>query len=121
MNFDSHCANRLKSERKRLGLSQASIAELCGISREMWGKYERGVATPGGDTLLAFALHGGNVQYVLTGQDSFHSSNEVAVESEEEKKLLENYRAMDEAAKLNIQAVGDAFAQSSSLDKKDAG
>ena len=31
---------------------------------------------------------------------------------EEEKKLLENYRAMDQAARLNIQAVGDAFAQS---------
>ena len=36
----------------------------------------------------------------------------IAPQNEEEKKLLENYRAMDQAARLNIQAVGDAFAQS---------
>ena len=48
MNFDA-CAfgERLKEERKRLGLSQASAADLCGIRREMWGKYERGQAEPG--------------------------------------------------------------------------
>ncbi len=69
MNFDSHCANRLKSERKRLGFNQASIAELCGISREIWGKYERGIAVPGGNVLCAMALNGANVQYILTGEE----------------------------------------------------
>lgn len=69
MNFDSHCANRLKNERKRLGFNQASIAELCGISREIWGKYERGVAVPGGNVLCSFALNGANIQYILTGDE----------------------------------------------------
>lgn len=70
MNFDSHCANRLKNERKRLGLNQASIAELCGISREIWGKYERGIAVPGGNVLCSLALNGANVQYILTGEET---------------------------------------------------
>jgi len=69
MNFDSQCAIRLKNERKRLGFNQASIAELCGISREIWGKYERGAAVPGGNVLCSFALNGANVQYILTGAD----------------------------------------------------
>lgn len=69
MNFNSHCANRLKNERKRLGFNQASIAELCGISREIWGKYERGVAVPGGNVLCSFALNGANIQYILTGDE----------------------------------------------------
>ena len=69
MNFDSQCANRLKSERKRLGHNQASIAELCGISREIWGKYERGLATPGGNVLHSFAMNGANVQFILTGEE----------------------------------------------------
>lgn len=69
MNFDSLCANRLKTERKRLGFNQASIAELCGISREIWGKYERGIAVPGGNVLCSFALNGANIQYILTGEE----------------------------------------------------
>ncbi|EHX0097964.1 hypothetical protein K3R75_002700, partial [Salmonella enterica subsp. enterica serovar Napoli] len=32
-------------------------------------------------------------------------------ENQEEKALLENYRAMDKAAQLNMQAVSAAFAQ----------
>jgi len=56
------------SERKRLGLSQASLAERCGVSREQMGKYERGVNAPGGEFLFSFAELGGDVQYVLTGR-----------------------------------------------------
>lgn len=68
MTFQSHCAKRLKSERKRLSLNQSQAAELCGVARETWGKYERGNIVPGGDALLAFALAGANVQYILTGE-----------------------------------------------------
>lgn len=67
MNFSSLSAPLLKEERKRLGLSQADVASQCGVSREIWGKYERGSAVPGGDVLKAFAVLGADVQYVLTG------------------------------------------------------
>ena len=69
MSFTSQCIIRLKSERKRLALSQAEAAALCGVSRETWGKYERGSIVPGGDVLLSFAMNGANVQFILTGQD----------------------------------------------------
>jgi len=69
-NFLSHSAERLKTARKDLGLNQAEAAELCGVSREMWGKYERGIAVPGGEVLFAFAAAGADVQYILTGISS---------------------------------------------------
>lgn len=46
-----------------------------------------------------------DIGYILTG-----SRMPVSVISEEEKRLVDNYRAMDDSARLNIQAVGDAFA-----------
>ncbi|EOD3172229.1 helix-turn-helix domain-containing protein [Escherichia coli] len=70
VSFTSQCIIRLKSERKRLALSQAEAAALCGVSRETWGKYERGSIVPGGDVLLSFAMNGANVQFILTGQES---------------------------------------------------
>ncbi|WP_316246142.1 helix-turn-helix domain-containing protein [Enterobacter roggenkampii] len=70
VSFTSQCVIRLKSERKRLALSQAEAAALCGVSRETWGKYERGSIVPGGDVLLSFAMNGANVQFILTGQES---------------------------------------------------
>lgn len=68
--FLLHSAARLKDARKDLGLNQAEAAELCGVSREMWGKYERGLAVPGGEVLFAFAAAGADVQYILTGSRS---------------------------------------------------
>lgn len=59
---------RLLEERKRLGLSQADAAAACGVSREMWGKYERGAASPGCDVLAAFSDTGADVLYILTGR-----------------------------------------------------
>lgn len=69
MSFTSQCIARLKSERKRLSLNQADAAAMCGVSRETWGKYERGAMVPGGDVLLSFAINGANVQYILTGEE----------------------------------------------------
>lgn len=50
--------DRIKEERKRLKLTQAVIADICGISREMWSKYERGLAKPCGKVLASFANAG---------------------------------------------------------------
>ena len=67
-NFNSLCPGRIKEERQRLGISQLTAGELCGVSREMWGKYERGAAVPGGEVLFSLASAGVDIQYVLTGQ-----------------------------------------------------
>ncbi|HGB3291809.1 TPA: helix-turn-helix domain-containing protein [Salmonella enterica subsp. enterica serovar 40:-:1,5] len=104
MNFNSLCAERIKFERTRLSLTQAQAAMICGVSREMWGKYERGQAVPGGEVLFSFAEAGADIQYILLGEVRLTAN-------QEEKNLLENYRAMDKAAQLNMQAVSAAFAQ----------
>ena len=95
MSFTSQCASRFKSERKRLLLKQAEAAALCGISRETWGKYERGTMVPGGDVLLSFAQSGANIQYILTGEDS----GEILLASEE-IDLINHYRKAPIAIKV---------------------
>ncbi len=68
---------------------------MCGVSREMWSKYERGVAVPGGDVWVAFALAGANVQFILTG---ISSSNVVL--SPDESELVQYYRQAPLALKV---------------------
>ena len=70
MLFNELCASRLKSERKRLQLNQAEAADLCGVIRGTWGKYERGILVPGGNALVCFAANGADIQYILTGKRS---------------------------------------------------
>jgi transcriptional regulator with XRE-family HTH domain len=69
-------AKRLKDERKRMKLSQKEVADLCGVSREIWGKYERNQSVPGGDVLFSFAAAGADVHYLMTGQKAHLISEE---------------------------------------------
>ncbi len=59
--------HRLKVERKRLGKSQGQIADLCGSSREMWGRYERGTYPISAAVLRAFIECGADAEYLRTG------------------------------------------------------
>lgn len=67
MNTSSHPGERLRAQRLELGLTQSAAATNCGVSREMWGKYERGEAKPGSDVLTAMSGAGFDVPFVLTG------------------------------------------------------
>lgn len=60
--------SRLAEQRKQRKLSQVDAALLCDVSREMWGRYERGRAKPGSDVLDALAQAGWDVSYILTGK-----------------------------------------------------
>ncbi|NDJ58082.1 helix-turn-helix transcriptional regulator [Enterobacteriaceae bacterium 4M9] len=99
MSFTSQCIVRLKSERKRLALNQADAAALCGVSRETWGKYERGSMVPGGDVLLSFAINGANVQYILTGEED----GGVTL-TRDELELVNNFRTAPLAIKAAAMA-----------------
>lgn len=68
MNFSSQSGLRIKEERKRLGLSQEMAGKACGVSREMWGKYERGQAVMGTKVLEMFSEIGADAGYVLSGK-----------------------------------------------------
>ncbi|GEM_PF-1783596 len=99
MNIDSQFGERLKIERKRLNYSQQAAADLVGVSREMWGKYERG-SKPGADVIKKMSVSGFNVQYLLVGEHT------LAVEiSVEEIELLDKFRLSPiqaQAAVLNL-------------------
>jgi len=93
--FQSLFGGRLKDERKALGLSQEEAANLMGVTREHWGRCERGLAVPGGEVLAALATSGADVLYILTGQRS-EASPPRRVLSREQETLLDNYEHSDE-------------------------
>ena len=88
-NFQSLFGPRLKSERKRLGLSQQQAADLAGVTREHWGRCERGQAVLGGEALGALASAGVNAQLVLTGVGVAGGAQAL---SPEEQTLLSYFR-----------------------------
>ena len=60
-------APRIKEERKKLGLTQAEMAERCGVKRLQWVRYEKGEQDLSGDVLVEFGKQGADITYVLTG------------------------------------------------------
>lgn len=105
MNPSSLVGYRLKEERERLFRSQADAGQAVGVSREMWGRYERG-AMPGGETLITFAAIGMDVTYILTGKRS------QLIESKPDEEMLMNaYRQATTPQKQAI--LGAALGMSS--------
>lgn len=98
MNFLTVCSPRITEERKRLKLGQAEAGTTCGVSREMWGKYERGLAVMGGDVLLEFVQAGADAQYILTGARS-----DTALAADEQV-LLDGYRDLDPSTRKRLLA-----------------
>lgn len=98
---------RIKEERKRLGFTQVRFAEIAGVQPTTQINYEKGTRTPDAGYLEKIGIVGADVLYIVTGQRTPPPTISV-----EEQRLIENYRSMDEAARLNMQAVSSAFAQS---------
>ena len=104
-------ADRLKNERVRLGFSQADIAERTGVSREMWGKYEKADAKrtylPNAAALVALDGLGADILYILTGRPAqhLHVAQNAAIYlassdfGDDEKLLLQAYAIAPAGAK----------------------
>jgi transcriptional regulator with XRE-family HTH domain len=59
---------RIADERDRLGWQTQEEAGMnCGVTREMWGKYERGANEMGKRSLDKFVSAGADLDYLLTG------------------------------------------------------
>ena len=58
---------RLRSERKRIGLDQDGFAEIGGVKRRALSNYENGARSPDAEFLSAIAVTGVDLQYILTG------------------------------------------------------
>ncbi|CDH19947.1 helix-turn-helix transcriptional regulator [Xenorhabdus bovienii] len=99
--------SRLREERMRLNLTQVELADIGGIHKNTQGNYENDQKSPDAKYLERIAALGIDILYIITGTRSAQPDI-----SMEERKLVENYRSMNEESRLNIQAVGSAFAQS---------
>lgn len=104
--------SRIKEERKRLGLTQVTFAELVGVQPTTQINYEKDNRIPDAAYLEKAGKAGCDILYLVAGRRSQQTSI-----SGEEQTLIDNYRAMDFAARLNVQAVGVAFAKSEPLKK----
>lgn len=88
--------DRLKEERKRLGLNQDDFAALGGVKKGAQFNYENGSRTPDSDYLAAIATAGVDVLYLLTGA---HAASSLAAD---ESELLDSYRQMDVRGKAGV-------------------
>lgn len=110
--FQSLFGARLRDERKFLRLSQEDAAGLAGISREHWGRCERGQAVLGGEVLAALALAGADVHYILTGERKLSS------EKRELLALYDNATLEGKAAAVSALAARPGALQGSSASVK---
>ena len=69
---------RLKSERLRLGLSQAKVGSIGGVEVNAQGRYENGVRFPRADYLAAVCDLGIDVLFVITGRRSQNGNIDTA-------------------------------------------
>ncbi|MCX7067309.1 MAG: helix-turn-helix domain-containing protein [Methylococcales bacterium] len=88
---------RLKNARKELGLNQAQVAEICGVSRETWSRYESGKLSPGMEVLAAMATAGADVNYILTGNRTEKTQRERLNE-----KMVQLFEALNETQQKEI-------------------
>lgn len=98
----SDFANRLKEQRKKLGYTQAQIAEICGVSGRMWGDYERGKYFPRNENLIAIEKAGIDVQYVMYGEQRSDFRQPEITLSAEEQELLTQFRQLNQDGKTAI-------------------
>ena len=63
-------ADRIREERKKLGLSQDDFSKLAGIVQKTQSNYESGKRSPDTDYLLAIGNIGVDIGYVITGRRS---------------------------------------------------
>lgn len=84
---------RLKSERLRLGLSQATIGAIGGVEVNAQGRYESGTRFPRADYLALIAQSGVDVLFVITGMHTESGIADKAFEAlDHAMKCLETAR-----------------------------
>ncbi|EPL63709.1 Putative phage repressor [Stutzerimonas stutzeri B1SMN1] len=135
---------RLKEERKRLGLTQPGLADVAGAAKRTVIDWEKGVSSPTAAQLEALSRVGMDVLFVVTGlrankvTDQSYAAltphmtekgnpvtHSVAAEplgeyhlNRREKALLENYRGSDEEGRRAMESTASALAHRDSAKKK---
>ena len=93
-------ADRIKSERERLALTQPRVADLTGVGKTTVINWEKGVSSPTAVQLAALAAAGADVLFVVTGQRS--QAAEVELLPSDERVLVDAYRRCNAEARRNL-------------------
>lgn len=83
--------NRLRAERKARGLSQAQLAELCGIRSNAQGHYEADARSPRADYLQRLVGLGFDVPFILSGARTRLDLGQL---SDGEQAVVQNLRSL---------------------------
>ncbi|MCX6897011.1 MAG: helix-turn-helix domain-containing protein, partial [Verrucomicrobia bacterium] len=107
-------SNRIKEERKRLGLIQDEMAKIAGVSKHSLVDYENEDKTvyPNAAFLTAIATAGADVLYILTGVRSVPSEQSL---SHRAAALVDNYEHCKEEDKAALERLASAAASSERL------
>ena len=102
---------RLRELRIENEKTQSEMAEIFGVSRQVYANYENGINEPSLEMLIKMAdFFSCSVDFLLSREDDFGS---IAIGKEnsfmdslstEEKKLLEDYRSLSPALQEMLQA-----------------
>jgi transcriptional regulator with XRE-family HTH domain len=116
---------RIVFERERLGLTQADAGEACGVTRAMWGRYEKGKASMGADVLARFVQAGADANYIFTGVRAAPicdaEEDELGPLAPEEAALIKNYRLCPADARKALTTTSNLLAQPKGGKLKDVG
>ena len=66
--IQSSIGQRLRSERRRLRLTQVYAADLVKVCKQTWGEWETDKTSPNAVTLALFAQVGADVLFIVTGE-----------------------------------------------------
>lgn len=97
---------RMQERREQLGLSQAALARLLGVSQSTIGNYEAGISFPKEDVMLRLFDCLRTDPNTLF-QDSFRAGGEVL--SHSERQMLKQYRGLSPKGKETVRSVVDAL------------
>ena len=92
---------RLKSERERLGYTAKQIAQLMGVTLDVYATYETGQGDPGVYRLPRLSPCGFDVLYILTAER--HRP------MEEENELLSRFRELSQRGRASVFTTIDAL------------
>ena len=105
-------ADRFKSERERLALTQPRVAELTGVGKTTVINWEKALSSPTAVQLSALAEVGLDVLYVITGQRAGGASAPPPPRavSEGDRILLDNFHAAPAQVQAGVKTALGAFA-----------
>jgi transcriptional regulator with XRE-family HTH domain len=96
---------RLREERKRLGLSQKNMADLAKVSRQTYNEWEAGNTYPTAVQLSVLAEAGADAGYIVTGARS------VMGLSPRQAALLDNHSHLTEEDQRALERTAFALAR----------